>query len=141
MMANWLPQSSVDWLVSLVDPFSQGRLGVQASMISCQASPVAHLTSRHAYAQTHANKHAKVRTSMHMDVCSQKYQYRHKNGETDTKKTQRLLTNSSRNSWDLNITKATPEDSETNPGSLESFMTTDSCTAKQTCRQEHYLVA
>lgn len=41
MMAKWLPQSSLVWPTS--DPFSQGRFGEQASMISCHASPVAHL--------------------------------------------------------------------------------------------------
>lgn len=46
MMANWLPQSSLDELLSLVDPFSHGCLGEHASMISCHASPVAHLIDR-----------------------------------------------------------------------------------------------
>lgn len=42
-MANWLPQASLGELVSLVEPFSHGWLNLHASMISCQASPVAHL--------------------------------------------------------------------------------------------------
>ncbi len=41
MIAKWLPQSSLEWPTSV--PFSQGRFGEQASMISCHASPVAHL--------------------------------------------------------------------------------------------------
>lgn len=41
MIAKWLPQSSLEWPTSV--PFSHGRFGEQASMISCHASPVAHL--------------------------------------------------------------------------------------------------
>ncbi len=41
MIAKWLPQSSLEWPTSV--PFSQGRFGEQASMISCHSSPVAHL--------------------------------------------------------------------------------------------------
>lgn len=110
MMANWLPQSSADWLVSLVDPFSQGRLSVHASMISCQASPVAHLTSRHAYARTHVNKHAKVHKQNSTYPCT--WMCVPKSTSIDikiervTKKPQRILTNTSRFSQDLNLIKA-----------------------------------
>lgn len=69
MMANWLPQSSLDELLSLVDPFSHGCLGEHASMISCHASPVAHLIDRRMHttnqicmdADANAGVHAVVR--------------------------------------------------------------------------------
>lgn len=53
MMANWLPQSSLELLS--VDTFSHGRLSVHASMISCQASPVAHLIDRRGHTNTRAS--------------------------------------------------------------------------------------